>query len=46
LGRKIILKSDLTLQELEQAPSKVQQVLHWIPSEYKEFMPLYDEAKF
>jgi len=45
-GGKIILVSDLTLREIEQAPQKVQQVLQSIPSEYKEFLTLDDESKF
>ena len=46
LGSKIILVSDLTLREIEQAPEKVQQILQSIPSEHREFVTLDDEAIF
>lgn len=45
-GSKIILISDLTIREIEQAPQKVQQVLQRIPSEYKEYVTLDDESKY
>ena len=45
IGEKIILISDLTLREIEQAPTNIKQVIDSIPTEYKEFVTLDEEAK-
>jgi len=44
-GNKIIVISDLTLRELEEAPDQVKNVLNRIPNKNKEFIELNDEAK-
>jgi hypothetical protein len=44
-GAKICVFSDLTLDELENAPLSVRSILDRIPDEYKEFIILDDEAK-
>ena len=44
LGLKIIMISDLTLKELEEAPQNVRRLVEEIPEEYKEFVILDDEA--
>ena len=45
IGKKIILISDLTLREIEQAPTNVQKVLQFIPTENKEFVILDEDSK-
>lgn len=44
-GTKIIVLSDLTLQELEEAPEKIRLVLDEIPDENKAFVLLNDDEK-
>lgn len=44
-GMKIAVLSDVTLLELANAPEKVQSLLDEIPSEYREFITLTDEAR-
>ncbi len=44
-GRMILVLSDLTLQELEEAPRRVRAILRDIPEEYKEYIALDDDAK-
>ena len=44
-GNKIIVISDLTLRELDEAPNQVKNVLNKIPDRNKEFIELNDEAK-
>ena len=44
-GKKMILISDLTLREIEQAPTNVQKVLRSIPRENKEFVILDENSK-
>ena len=44
-GNKIIVISDLTLRELDEAPNQVKNVLNRIPDRNKEFIELNDEAK-
>ncbi len=43
-GKKIAVISDITLEELEKAPSKVRKVLESIPNHYKEIIFLNQEA--
>jgi len=45
ISKKIILISDLTLREIEQAPTNVQEVLQSIPTENKEFVILDEDSK-
>ena len=45
-GEKILNISDLTLQELENAPKQVLEIYDSIPRQFKEFTILDDEAKF
>ncbi|MDZ7261875.1 MAG: PIN domain protein [candidate division KSB1 bacterium] len=44
-GYKILLVSDLTLKEIEEAPRKIQDILQSIPTDFKEFVILDDESK-
>lgn len=44
-GSKIIVLSDLTLREIEEAPEQVRNVLNRIPDRNKDFIELNDEAK-
>lgn len=44
-GRKIVILSDLTLREIEDAPQKVKTILDEIPDKHKQFVVLNDEAK-
>ena len=44
LGLKVVVISDLTLRELEEAPSNVRSLVEEIPREHKEFVILDDEA--
>jgi len=45
-GEKILSISDLTIQELENAPQQVRDLLDSIPTEFIEFITLDEEAKF
>lgn len=45
-GHKIVVISDLTLRELEDAPFKVSNILKEIPEKYKEYVVLDDNAKY
>ena len=45
LGLKIAVISDLTLKELEEAPTKVRKIIEEIPTVYKEYVTLDNEAK-
>ena len=45
IGLKHLIFSDLTLKELEGAPSNVRSLVGEIPDEYKEYFILDDEAK-
>lgn len=45
-GQKILTISDLTLQELENAPKEVLEIYNSIPKQFTEFAVLDDEAKF
>ncbi len=45
LGLKAVVISDLTLRELEEAPSNVRSLVEEIPRERKEFVILDDEAR-
>ncbi len=44
-GNKILNISDLTLSELEEAPSEVRKVLEQIPEKFKEYLSLDEESK-
>ena len=44
-GSKIIVLSDLTLREVEEAPENIKAVLEKIPDEHKEFIVLNEDAK-
>ncbi len=44
-GNKVLNISDLTLSELEDAPSEVRKVLEQIPDEYKEYLYLDEESR-
>ena len=44
-GQKIALISDVTLEELEEAPEKIRKIINKIPDRWKEFVILTDEAK-
>jgi len=44
-GRKIVILSDLTLREIEDAPHHVRTILEEIPDKHKQFVVLNDEAK-
>ena len=44
-GNKILNISDLTLSELEEAPSEVRKVLEQIPERFKEYLSLDEESK-
>ena len=44
-GNKILNISDLTLEELEEAPSDVRKILGQIPEKHKEYLSLDEEAK-
>jgi len=44
LGLKMAIISDVTLDELESAPPKVQEVLSKIPESNRSFIPLSDEG--
>lgn len=45
LGLKIVVISDLTLRELEEASLNVRNLVEKIPEEYREFVILNDEAR-
>ncbi|MFQ5707234.1 MAG: PIN domain-containing protein [bacterium] len=45
-GRKVLILSDLTLQELENAPKQVRDLHQSIPTEFIEFVTLEEQAKF
>lgn len=45
LGLKVAVISDLTLRELEEAPSNVRNLVEEIPKEQREFVILNDEAR-
>ena len=45
-GHKIITLSDLTLKELDNAPTEIQKILETIPDVYKEYLELDEEAYF
>lgn len=44
-GEKVLMISDLTLQELEEAPQEVKDFYTSIPTEFVEFVMLDEEAK-
>lgn len=44
-GNKILNISDLTLEELEDAPFEVKNILEQIPEKHKEYLFLNEEAK-
>jgi hypothetical protein len=44
-GKKIAVISDLTLKEIEEAPRNVKDILNGIPTNYREYVTLNDEAK-
>ena len=44
LGLKVVVISDLTLRELEEAPLNVRSLIEEIPMEHKEFVILDEEA--
>jgi len=44
-GNKIIIISDLTIKELENAPSEVRKILGQIPEKHKEYLFFNEEAK-
>lgn len=45
LGLKVLIISDLTLKELEEAPADVKNLVGEIPGEHKEYVILNDEAR-
>lgn len=45
LGLKVVVLSDLTLKELEEAPLSVRSLVEVIPEEHKEYVILNDEAR-
>ena len=45
-GLKIVIISDLTLRELEEAPLKVGNLVEEIPEQYKKYVVLDDNAKY
>ena len=45
-GEKILIATDLMLQELEDAPQEVRDLYHSVPTEFIEFVVLDEEAKF
>jgi len=45
MGLKVVVISDLTLRELEEAPSNVRSLVEGIPREHKGFVILDDEAR-
>ena len=45
-GLKIVVISDLTLRELEDAPPKVSNIVEEIPEQYKKYVVLDDNAKY
>ena len=45
-GLKMLVISDLTLKELENAPGEVQHLLNDIPDEIKEYVILDEDSKF
>lgn len=45
LGLKVLVISDLTLRELEEAPANVRNLVEEIPEEGKEYVILNDEAR-
>ena len=45
LGLKVAVISDLTLRELDDAPSSVRDLLEEIPAEHKQFIILDDESR-
>jgi len=45
LGLKVAVISDLTLRELDDAPSNVRYLLEEIPAEHKQFVILDDESR-
>jgi predicted nucleic acid-binding protein len=44
-GNKILSISDLTLNELQEAPTEVKNVLKQIPEDFKEYLSLDEESK-
>lgn len=46
LGEKILVASDLTLQEIENAPQDVKDIFQSIPVKFREYVLLDDEAKY
>lgn len=44
-GEKILIATDLMLQELEDAPQEVRDLYHSVPTEFIEFVVLDEEAK-
>ncbi len=45
-GKKILVLSDLTLKELEFAPTPVQKVIQFVPEVNREYLLFDDEAQF
>ena len=45
LGLKVLIISDLTFKELEEAPADVKNLVGEIPGEHKEYVILNDEAR-
>ena len=45
LGLKVVVISDLTLKELEEAPQNVRSLVEEIPEEHKEYVILDDETR-
>lgn len=46
LGIKLLVVSDLTLKEIENAPLEVQDIMSTIPDKFKEYITLEDESKY
>lgn len=46
IGERILTVSDLTLQEIENAPQEVKDLYNSIPVEFVEYVTLDEEAKF
>lgn len=45
IGKKIIMLSDLTLKEIEMAPSFVREILGTMPEENKDYLSLDEESR-
>lgn len=45
-GEKFLVTSDLTLQEIENAPQNVKNIFHSIPDSYREYIGLDEESKY